>query len=85
MKKENTLVLKSFSKTLLGGVLLKKHDFFITYVYRKRNEKGNLEIVDMKDMNISVETKYKRQTSVKYAIAKGLYSLGKGWDYYMWI
>jgi hypothetical protein len=60
------------------------HNFFITYVNRKRNEKDNLEIVDVKDLNISIETKFKRETSAKYAISKGLSELGKGWDYYMW-
>ena len=67
--------------------ILKKHNFFITYVKRKRNKKGNLEIVDTKDLNIDIETKFKRQTSLKYAISKGLSELGKtgeSWDYYMW-
>lgn len=63
---------------------LKKHNFDITYVKRKRDEKGNLEINEIKDLKISVETKYRRQTSAKYAISKGLFELGKGWDYYMW-
>tara|TARA_R110000824_G_scaffold367991_1_gene557235 strand:- start:858 stop:1070 length:213 start_codon:yes stop_codon:yes gene_type:complete len=67
--------------------VLKTHDFSITYVKRKRDEKGELEIVDVKDINVSVETKYKRQTSAKYAISKGLHELNKNgekWDYYMW-